>query len=45
MRERLDFERNGKKFTWEGIYTPVSLQFDGETPVVVVFDRESDIRD
>jgi hypothetical protein len=40
-RERLKFERHGSQIIWEGLYEPVAVQFDGEVPVVLVFDRES----
>ncbi len=40
-RERLEFERHGSRFVWEGLYEPIAVQFDGEVPVVIVFDRES----
>lgn len=39
--ERLEFQRHDNRFVWEGLYEPVAVQFDGEVPVVLVFDRES----
>ncbi|MGV3662437.1 MAG: hypothetical protein ACO1TE_19795 [Prosthecobacter sp.] len=42
LKQKLEFSKDGQKFVWEGGYTPILLQFDGATPLVVAFDRESD---
>ncbi len=43
--ERLEFAVDNQKIVWEGLYEPVSVQLDGKTPVVIVFDRESNLDD
>lgn len=44
LKQKLEFARDGKAFVWEGGFTPILLQFDGKTPVLVIFDRESSER-
>lgn len=41
-RHELKFARDGVAYVWKGPFIPVVLDFDGATPVLVVFDRETD---
>lgn len=41
LKQKLEFTKDSKVFAWEGGFTPILLQFDGGTPVIVIFDRES----
>jgi hypothetical protein len=44
LKQKLEFSRDGRAFVWEGGFTPILLQFDDKTPVLVIFDRESSER-
>jgi hypothetical protein len=40
---RLEFSVTGVDYKWEGPFTPLAIQLDDGHPVLIVFDRETDV--
>lgn len=40
--QKLEFKQGDSQYKWEGSFIPICLQFDDKTPVLIVFDRETD---